>query len=185
MLACIYIHHTHTNTNTLLKTRSDQTFQPTVSSSWQNADVTHWDDILQSHQCLPLHSADKAKGKIQSNVVSHKRVGEPWAHAAKGTSSFVHEVSNPVGRNRNRQMCCNQNISPTTLILVSQSMSSCSPLNICCFFGLGPLQIRVGGDTTDVQLVKLLPNTAYSLSLFALHGESASEPLTKQGVTCM
>ncbi|XP_037602343.1 collagen alpha-1(XII) chain isoform X2 [Sebastes umbrosus] len=44
-------------------------------------------------------------------------------------------------------------------------------------------EIRVGGDTTEVQLVKLLPNTAYSLSLFALHGESASEPLTKQGVT--
>uniref|UniRef100_A0A671YEV8 Collagen alpha-1(XII) chain n=1 Tax=Sparus aurata TaxID=8175 RepID=A0A671YEV8_SPAAU len=44
-------------------------------------------------------------------------------------------------------------------------------------------EIRVGGDTTDVQLVKLLPNTAYTLSLFALHGESASEPLTKQGVT--
>ncbi|XP_044022471.1 collagen alpha-1(XII) chain isoform X2 [Siniperca chuatsi] len=44
-------------------------------------------------------------------------------------------------------------------------------------------EVRVGGDTTDVQLVKLLPNTAYTLSLFALHGESASEPLTKQGVT--
>ncbi|KAM7403882.1 hypothetical protein PAMA_004351 [Pampus argenteus] len=44
-------------------------------------------------------------------------------------------------------------------------------------------EIRVGGDTTDVQLVKLLPNTAYTLSLFALHGASASEPLTKQGVT--
>ncbi|XP_028250570.1 collagen alpha-1(XII) chain isoform X2 [Parambassis ranga] len=44
-------------------------------------------------------------------------------------------------------------------------------------------EIRVGGGTTQVQLVKLLPNTAYTLSLFALHGESASEPLTKQGVT--
>ncbi|XP_061599580.1 collagen alpha-1(XII) chain-like isoform X2 [Cololabis saira] len=44
-------------------------------------------------------------------------------------------------------------------------------------------EIRVGAVTTDVQLVKLLPNTAYTLSLFALHGESASEPLTKQGVT--
>ncbi|XP_039992553.1 collagen alpha-1(XII) chain isoform X1 [Xiphias gladius] len=44
-------------------------------------------------------------------------------------------------------------------------------------------EIRVGGDTTDVQLVKLLPNTAYMLSLFALHGESASGPLTNQGVT--
>lgn len=59
------------------------------------------------------------------------------------------------------------------------------PLTCCCFFGLGPLQIKVGGDTTDVQLVKLLPNTAYTLSLFALHGESASEPLTEQGVTRM
>lgn len=71
-------------------------------------------------------------------------------------------------------MCRNQNISPIVLIQMSQ-----------CFFGLGPLQIRVGGDTTDVQLVKLLPNTAYTLSLFALHGESASEPLTEQGVTSM
>lgn len=44
-------------------------------------------------------------------------------------------------------------------------------------------ETRVGGETTEVQLLKLLPNTAYSLSLFALHGESASEPLTKQGVT--
>uniref|UniRef100_A0AAQ4PTZ0 Collagen alpha-1(XII) chain n=1 Tax=Gasterosteus aculeatus aculeatus TaxID=481459 RepID=A0AAQ4PTZ0_GASAC len=44
-------------------------------------------------------------------------------------------------------------------------------------------EMRVGRDTTEVQLVKLLPNTAYTLSLFALHGESASEPLTNQGVT--
>ncbi|CAL1574935.1 unnamed protein product [Knipowitschia caucasica] len=45
------------------------------------------------------------------------------------------------------------------------------------------LELRVGGETTDVQLERLLPNTAYTLSLFALHGEAASEPLTKQGVT--
>uniref|UniRef100_A0A3Q4AFB8 Collagen alpha-1(XII) chain n=1 Tax=Mola mola TaxID=94237 RepID=A0A3Q4AFB8_MOLML len=44
-------------------------------------------------------------------------------------------------------------------------------------------EIRVGGDTSDVQLVKLFPNTAYTLTLSALHGESVSEPLTKQGVT--
>ncbi|XP_061699936.1 collagen alpha-1(XII) chain isoform X2 [Syngnathoides biaculeatus] len=44
-------------------------------------------------------------------------------------------------------------------------------------------QINVRSDTTDVQLVKLFPNTAYSVSLFALHGESASQPLTQQGVT--
>uniref|UniRef100_A0A4W6E2Z3 Collagen alpha-1(XII) chain n=1 Tax=Lates calcarifer TaxID=8187 RepID=A0A4W6E2Z3_LATCA len=44
-------------------------------------------------------------------------------------------------------------------------------------------EVRTILETTEVQLVKLLPNTAYTLSLFALHGESASEPLTKQGVT--
>lgn len=88
-------------------------------------------------------------------------------------------------------MCRNHNISPIVFIQTCQSMSLRSPLSsassltFCYFFGLGPLQIRVGGDTTDVQLVKLLPNTAYTLSLFALHGESASEPLTKQGVTRM
>uniref|UniRef100_A0A8C7F3S4 Collagen alpha-1(XII) chain n=1 Tax=Oncorhynchus kisutch TaxID=8019 RepID=A0A8C7F3S4_ONCKI len=42
---------------------------------------------------------------------------------------------------------------------------------------------RVGGDTTDVQLVQLIPNTAYTLSILALHGQSASDPLTEQGVT--
>uniref|UniRef100_A0A3B3U400 Collagen type XII alpha 1 chain n=1 Tax=Poecilia latipinna TaxID=48699 RepID=A0A3B3U400_9TELE len=44
-------------------------------------------------------------------------------------------------------------------------------------------ELRVGAGTTDVQLVKLLPNTAYTLSLFALYGETASQPLTQQGVT--
>uniref|UniRef100_A0A3Q2T1R2 Collagen alpha-1(XII) chain n=1 Tax=Fundulus heteroclitus TaxID=8078 RepID=A0A3Q2T1R2_FUNHE len=44
-------------------------------------------------------------------------------------------------------------------------------------------ELRVGAGTADVQLVKLLPNTAYTLSLFALYGETASEPLTQQGVT--
>lgn len=48
----------------------------------------------------------------------------------------------------------------------------------------GPtFQVRVGGDITNTQLVKLLPNTAYTVSVIALHGESASEPLTDQGVT--
>uniref|UniRef100_A0A671YA19 Collagen alpha-1(XII) chain n=1 Tax=Sparus aurata TaxID=8175 RepID=A0A671YA19_SPAAU len=41
----------------------------------------------------------------------------------------------------------------------------------------------LGKTLRKQSLVKLLPNTAYTLSLFALHGESASEPLTKQGVT--
>ncbi|XP_073348827.1 collagen alpha-1(XII) chain [Pagrus major] len=42
---------------------------------------------------------------------------------------------------------------------------------------------RVGGDITNVQLVQLIPNTAYSISLYALHGEAASDPLDGTGVT--
>lgn len=68
---------------------------------------------------------------------------------------------------------------------VTKEFLSSTSLTLCCPFGLVSLQIRVGGDETDVQLVKLFPNTAYTLSLFALHGELASDPLTKQGVTCM
>ncbi|XP_067097113.1 collagen alpha-1(XII) chain [Osmerus mordax] len=44
-------------------------------------------------------------------------------------------------------------------------------------------EIRAGADASDVQLQQLVPNTAYSLSLFALHGEAASDPLMDQGVT--
>lgn len=47
------------------------------------------------------------------------------------------------------------------------------------------LQVRVGQYQTDIQLVKLLPNTAYGISVLALHGESASKPLSDQGVTRM
>lgn len=177
MITCIYIHRTYINTYSL------------SAVLWQNTDVTHWNTILQSHQCLPHHSAAKAEGKIQRNTVSHKGVGEPWAHSAKGTSSFVHEVSNPVGQNRIQQMRCKRTFLWFFLFwcwnVTKEFLSFTSPLTLCCLFGLVPLQIRVGGDITDVQLVKLFPNTAYTLSLFALHGELASDPLTKQGVTCM
>ncbi|KAL7862063.1 hypothetical protein SRHO_G00135040 [Serrasalmus rhombeus] len=44
-------------------------------------------------------------------------------------------------------------------------------------------QIRVKAKITDVQLKDLLPNTAYAITVFALHGESTSDPLTDQGVT--
>ncbi|XP_071323618.1 collagen alpha-1(XII) chain isoform X2 [Trachinotus anak] len=44
-------------------------------------------------------------------------------------------------------------------------------------------EVRVGGDVTSVQLVQLLPNTAYSITLYALHGEAASDPLEGTGVT--
>ncbi|XP_016340816.1 collagen alpha-1(XII) chain [Sinocyclocheilus anshuiensis] len=44
-------------------------------------------------------------------------------------------------------------------------------------------EIRVKGTVTDVQLKKLRPNTAYSVSVFSLFGDYASDPLSDQGVT--
>ncbi|XP_061097107.1 collagen alpha-1(XII) chain-like [Conger conger] len=37
-------------------------------------------------------------------------------------------------------------------------------------------EVRVGGGVTEVHLEHLFPNTLYSLSLIALHGEEASDP---------
>uniref|UniRef100_A0A8C1AXJ0 Collagen alpha-1(XII) chain n=1 Tax=Cyprinus carpio carpio TaxID=630221 RepID=A0A8C1AXJ0_CYPCA len=48
----------------------------------------------------------------------------------------------------------------------------------------GKIEVRAfDAEMNDVQLMQLLPNTAYSISLFALHGEAASEPLIDRGVT--
>ncbi|XP_035534688.1 collagen alpha-1(XII) chain isoform X2 [Morone saxatilis] len=44
-------------------------------------------------------------------------------------------------------------------------------------------EVRVGGGVTTVQLVKLIPNTQYSITLYALYGEAASDPLEGKGVT--
>ncbi|XP_029281105.1 LOW QUALITY PROTEIN: collagen alpha-1(XII) chain [Cottoperca gobio] len=45
------------------------------------------------------------------------------------------------------------------------------------------MEVRVGDDVTNVQLVQLIPNTQYSISLYALHGEAASDSLEGRGVT--
>ncbi|XP_034384020.1 collagen alpha-1(XII) chain-like [Cyclopterus lumpus] len=44
-------------------------------------------------------------------------------------------------------------------------------------------EVRVEGNITDVKLVQLIPNTQYSISVYALHGEAASDPLEGRGVT--
>uniref|UniRef100_A0A673FNT5 Collagen alpha-1(XII) chain n=1 Tax=Sinocyclocheilus rhinocerous TaxID=307959 RepID=A0A673FNT5_9TELE len=44
-------------------------------------------------------------------------------------------------------------------------------------------EIRVKGTVTDVQLKNLRPNTAYSVSVFSLFGDYASDLLSDQGVT--
>ncbi|XP_027134918.1 collagen alpha-1(XII) chain isoform X7 [Larimichthys crocea] len=46
-----------------------------------------------------------------------------------------------------------------------------------------PKEVRVGGGTTNTELVELIPNTEYAITLYALHGEAASDPLEGKGVT--
>lgn len=170
--------HIHQNTNALLNTGSDQTLQHTVSSS-DKTQMSGWYDISQSHQCLPRHSADKARGKTQRGIVRHRGVGEAMSSFCQGNIIICSWGVRSSGSTPESADVLQPNTSPAVCIQIHPF----PPLTMCCLFGLGRPQIRVGGDTTDVQLVKLLPNTAYSLSLFALHGESASAPLTKQGVT--
>ncbi|KAJ8270953.1 hypothetical protein GJAV_G00121110 [Gymnothorax javanicus] len=44
-------------------------------------------------------------------------------------------------------------------------------------------EVQVTGGVTEVQLENLIPNTAYGLSLIALHDGEASDPLSDRGVT--
>ncbi|CAK6977127.1 collagen alpha-1(XII) chain isoform X7 [Scomber scombrus] len=44
-------------------------------------------------------------------------------------------------------------------------------------------EVRAGADANDVQLVQLIPNTEYSINLYALYGEAVSDPLNGKGVT--
>lgn len=46
------------------------------------------------------------------------------------------------------------------------------------------LQVRVAGGVTNTQLLQLIPNTQYAVTLMALHGEATSEALEGRGVTC-
>ncbi|XP_077409700.1 collagen alpha-1(XII) chain isoform X3 [Vanacampus margaritifer] len=52
--------------------------------------------------------------------------------------------------------------------------------------GTGPQldkEVRVRADVSDIQLGQLLPNTAYSVSVLAQHGEAVSQPMKSTGVT--
>ncbi|KAL4624073.1 collagen alpha-1(XII) chain-like isoform X2 [Arapaima gigas] len=45
-------------------------------------------------------------------------------------------------------------------------------------------ELTVGSDVTTALLENLIPNTAYTLSIFALHSAGSSDPVSDQGVTC-
>lgn len=76
---------------------------------------TLWWDFTKTAVFVSRHSA-RQREKYKRTLFSHIGVGEAWAHSAKGTSSFVYEVSNSEGQNWNWQMCHNHNISLMVLV---------------------------------------------------------------------
>lgn len=45
-------------------------------------------------------------------------------------------------------------------------------------------QIRLSDAVTELELDGLIPNTEYTVTVYAMYGDDASDPVTNQATTC-
>lgn len=46
------------------------------------------------------------------------------------------------------------------------------------------LQVKLSSDVTELRLDDLIPDTEYTVTVYALYGEEAGDPVTNQQTTC-